>query len=242
VSVSEEAVVPPQPEGAVALFGDRLALAVDFVGHLATSGVERGLVGPREVPRLWDRHVLNCAALAPLLPPRASVVDVGSGAGLPGLVLAIARPDARVTLVEPLLRRVTWLREVVAALGLDGVAVERARAEDLRGRLRAEVVTARAVAPLDRLLGWTLPLLAPSGELLAIKGRSADAELAGCVALLRAGGAVEWSVQRTGPPAAPDLTTVVRVRVGPHGWGPASGRAVAVAGSSRPRSPRRGPR
>ena len=147
-------------------------LARRFVVHLATSGVERGLIGPREVPRLWNRHVLNCAVLGELVPQGVRVVDVGSGAGLPGIALAIARPDLQVVLVEPLERRTTWLDEVVADLGL-GVRVLRARAEEVAGTERAAVVTARAVAPLDKLARWTLPLVQPGGELLAIKGRSA---------------------------------------------------------------------
>jgi len=149
---------------------------------LASTGVERGLIGPREAPRLWDRHIGNCAvAVVPspsLVPIGSTVADVGSGAGLPGLVWALVRPDLDVILVEPLLRRSTFLSEAVDSLGLqDRVQVIRDRAEALDGQLAADVVTARAVAPLDRLLAWTMPLCRPGGRVLAFKGRSADEEL-----------------------------------------------------------------
>ena len=167
----------------------RLSLAERYAALLATDGVVRGLIGPREVPRLWDRHLLNCALLGDLVPDGSSVCDIGSGAGLPGLVLAIARPDLGLTLVEPLLRRTTFLEEAVSELGLDNVEVVRGRAEALHGRRTFDVVTSRAVAPLGRLLGWSMPLVAPTGVLLAMKGSSvadeveeASAELArwGC--------------------------------------------------------------
>jgi 16S rRNA (guanine527-N7)-methyltransferase len=151
---------------------------------LATDGVLRGLIGPRETPRLWDRHLLNCAALTELIQPGASVVDVGSGAGLPGIVLAAARPDITVALVEPLARRTAFLVEAVDRLELgERVSVLRGRAEEfangpLAGQLPpAEVVTARAVAPIDRLAGWCLPLTLVGGRLLALKGASAADEI-----------------------------------------------------------------
>ena len=153
------------PVATDSLFGDRSPLARRFAEHLVTSGVERGLLGPREAPRVWDRHVLNCAVVAELVPDGARVVDVGSGAGLPGIPLALARPDLQIVLVEPLARRVEWLREVIADLGL-AVEVERGRAEEAVVRRRwegADVVTARAVAPLSRLAGWSLPLLRTGG-------------------------------------------------------------------------------
>jgi 16S rRNA (guanine527-N7)-methyltransferase len=166
------------------LFGANVDLAERYAAALATDGVVRGLIGPREADRVWDRHLFNCAAMAPLLPPSAYVIDVGSGAGLPGVVLAIARPDIEVALVEPLARRTAFLDEVVAALGLAGrVLVVRARAEDVARNLAmfhvkpADVVTARAVAPLDRLAGWCLPLAATGGHLLALKGASAADEV-----------------------------------------------------------------
>ena len=188
-------------QAAKRLFGDRLPLAAAYAELLSTDGVVRGLIGPREAPRIWERHLLNCAAAAELIPLGASVVDVGSGAGLPGIVLAVARPDLTVALVEPLARRTAFLAEAVAKLGLsDAVTVVRARAEECAGGplagsppagsgarasargpdavAPADIVTARAVAPLDRLVGWCLPLAALGGRLLALKGASAAEEVA----------------------------------------------------------------
>ena len=156
---------------------DRQGLAERFADLLATAGVERGLIGPREAPRLWDRHLLNCAMLAEAIPPAVTVADLGSGAGLPGVVLAIARPDLRITLVEPLERRTVFLAEVVEELGLPSVEVVRGRAEALHGERVFDVVTSRALAPLDRLLAWSMPLVAPHGVLLAMKGRSLEEEI-----------------------------------------------------------------
>jgi len=147
-----------------------------YANWLATEGVVRGLIGPRELDRIWDRHLANCAALAELIPNGASVIDIGSGAGLPGLVLAIVRPDAQITLVEPLLRRSEFLQEVATDLALENVTVIRARAEQVKDR-KALVVTARAVAPLERLVGWAMPLVAQGGELLAMKGSNAAQEI-----------------------------------------------------------------
>ena len=161
------------------VFGERLPLAERYAEHLATTGVEWGLVGPREASRVWERHILNCAVVADLIPPAARVLDIGSGAGLPGIPLALARPDLRVVLVEPLARRVEWLRMVLADLELP-LEVERGRAEDTPIRRRwegADVVTSRAVAPLHRLAAWCLPLVRPGGMMLAVKGMSAPAEV-----------------------------------------------------------------
>lgn len=161
------------------VFGDRLPLARRYAEHLATTGVERGLIGPREAPRIWERHVLNCAVVAELVPDGARLVDVGSGAGLPGIPLALARPDLGIVLVEPLARRVEWLREVTADLGIV-IGVEHGRAEETVVRRRwegADVVTARAVAPLARLAGWCIPLLRPGGLMLAVKGAAAPVEV-----------------------------------------------------------------
>src|SRR5512133_317473 len=190
-------VTPPLPAAMDAWFGPRSDLAEAFAEHLRTSAVERGLLGPREVPRLWTRHILNCAAVTSLLPPAAEIVDVGSGAGLPGVVLAIARPDVSVTLVEPLLRRVVWLEEVTSDLGLTNVTVVRARAEELTTGW-ADVATARAVAPLVKLSAWCLPLVRSGGVLLAIKGRSAADELRASAHALPALGAVGWEVREVG--------------------------------------------
>ncbi|HEY5846163.1 MAG TPA: 16S rRNA (guanine(527)-N(7))-methyltransferase RsmG [Microlunatus sp.] len=152
------------------------ALFQPYVDILLDRGVIAGVIGPREADRIWDRHILNSLALADLIPIGASVVDVGSGAGLPGIPLAIARPDLSVTLLEPLLRRTTFLEPVVRELGLGArVRVVRARAEDHHQQY--DVVTARALAPLDRLIRWCRPLLKDGGTLLALKGRSAEDEI-----------------------------------------------------------------
>ncbi|WP_083889846.1 16S rRNA (guanine(527)-N(7))-methyltransferase RsmG [Nocardia pneumoniae] len=176
------AAVPAElepPASAATVFGDRLGLAQRYCAALATAGVERGLIGPREVPRLWDRHILNCAVLGELIAEGASVVDIGSGAGLPGIPLAIARPDLRITLVEPLLRRTIFLSEFIESAGLD-VTVVRGRAEQsgvMKEAGGADVVTSRAVAPLGKLAQWSLPLLRDHGHMLALKGASAAEEL-----------------------------------------------------------------
>ena len=186
-----------------------------FAELLADDGVTRGLIGPREVPRLWDRHLLNCAVVADpdldLVATNAHVVDVGSGAGLPGLVWAIARPDLRVTLVEPLLRRSTFLTEAVDGLQLaDRVTVWRGRAEDaVLSVPGADVVTARAVAPLDRLLGWTVPLLRHGGRLVALKGSSARQEVADAAAVITAMNLVDVAVVEAGTGIVDPPTTVV---------------------------------
>lgn len=174
------------------MFGARLDRAEAYAELLATEGVVRGLIGPREAPRMWDRHILNCAAMAPLIGLDDYVIDVGSGAGLPGVVLAIACPEIGVVLVEPLARRTTFLESVAFDLGLDArVQVVRARAEEVSARPAmfhvkpADIVTARAVAPLDRLAGWCLPLAAPGGRVLAMKGASAAEEIESHSAAIR---------------------------------------------------------
>lgn len=186
---------PPTPAAARGVFGsERVSLAERYAQALATEGVVRGLIGPREAPRLWDRHLLNCAVLADVIDPNLSVCDIGSGAGLPGIVLAIARPDLQLTLVEPLLRRTTFLDEVVEDLGLSNVRVVRGRAEDFTERHMFEVVTSRAVAPLDRLLRWSMPLVAPTGVLLAMKGSTVSEEIEQARPVLRSLGCAEPEV------------------------------------------------
>ena len=159
------------------LFDDRLETAERFVDHLCSTGVEHGLLGPREVPRMWSRHVLNCAILAPELPAGGRVADVGSGAGLPGIALALARPDVDFVLIEPMERRVQWMDSVVKDLGLENVDLIRGRAEDVTDEVMADVVTARAVSALKRLIPLTAPLLGDDGQLLLLKGRSAEKEI-----------------------------------------------------------------
>jgi 16S rRNA (guanine527-N7)-methyltransferase len=213
--VDTDPAVPPE---AVAVFGPAADTAAAYARLLATDGTVRGLIGPREVPRLWDRHLLNSAALAPLVPAGSRVVDVGSGAGLPGIPLALARPDLSVTLLEPLARRVAFLDECVERLGLDNVAVVRGRAEEgpVRRELGgADVVTARAVAPLGKLAGWCLPLLRAGGLLLALKGSTAAEELAAAQPLADAAGAVLTEVGN--PPATVVVVTRGTVRATARG-------------------------
>lgn len=196
------------------IFGDRLDLAKRYVEHLATSGIERGLLGPREVPRLWSRHVLNCAVIEEVMEKDAEVADVGSGAGLPGLCLAIARPDLKLTLIEPLERRCIWLSEVIDDLGLANVTVMRGRAEQMVDVVNARYVTARAVSALTNLAGLTIPLLHGQGELIAIKGRSAAEEIAKATKAIRKLGGKETEVLTVGETILAEPTTVVRIKVG----------------------------
>lgn len=203
---------PSAPEVARRVFSSQaLPIAEVYAGRLASDGVERGLIGPREAPRLWERHILNCAVLAELLPEGATLVDIGSGAGLPGLVLAIARPDLSVTLVEPLLRRTTFLSEMVTDLELGNVEVVRARAEQLHGDRRFDVVTSRAVAPLERLLEWSMPLVSASGALIAMKGASVRDEIASAHETLARFGCAEPEVAELGADRLEAPTVALRV-------------------------------
>jgi 16S rRNA (guanine527-N7)-methyltransferase len=190
---------------------DRLPLIEAYAASLATDGVVRGLIGPREVPRLWGRHLLNCAVLAEVIPQGVTVCDVGSGAGLPGMVLAIARPDLVVTLVEPLLRRASYLAEIGEQLNLSTVEVVRARADELHGKRRFDVVTSRAVAPLERLLGWSMPLVAPDGQMLAMKGSSITDEIAAAAGVLTRLGCTEPVVLELGADIISPQTFAVQV-------------------------------
>lgn len=204
--------VEVEPAEAADLFGGGLAAAREYVTLLATAGVERGLIGPRETDRLWTRHVVNSAAVTEIFPAGVRVVDIGTGAGLPGIPLALARPDLRVDLVETLERRVVFLREAVELLGLaDRCRVVHGRVESVLADCgEADVVTSRAVAPLHRLAGWSAPLLRAGGSLLAVKGRSAAAEIArDGVALTRAG-LVDPEVVTTGGRWTDPAVTVVR--------------------------------
>jgi len=209
----------PAPPEAALVFGDGLERAERYAELLATDGVTRGLIGPRETDRLWDRHLLNCAVVAELVPDCGELVDIGSGAGLPGIVLALMRPALRVVLLEPLLRRAVFLTECVAELGLENVTVLRARAEDkqTKSAVAADVVTARAVAPLDRLAVLAAGLLRPGGQLLAIKGQSATEELAAAKPVLTRLGVRSAEVLEAGHGMVVSATTVVRVVIPGHG-------------------------
>ena len=209
--------VPATPTAAAAVFGTRLSLAEEFVTILADTGISHGLIGPREAPRLWDRHVLNCGLVHHVIPvgrPGQRVIDIGSGAGLPGLVLAIARPDLEVHLVEPLARRTGWLSGVTAQLGLENVVIHTARAESMWDRISAPWVTARAVSGILQLAHWTLPLLEPRGSLLALKGSRAGEELREHRAALTRLGVVDAGVEVIGAGLAPEPTIVLRVTIG----------------------------
>ena len=207
------------------LYPDAVGGLSVYADLLATDGVVRGLIGPREVPRLWERHLLNCAVVEQLIPPKSSVADVGSGAGLPGLVLALVRPDLTVTLIEPLLRRTTFLEEAVATLALPNVEVMRARAEDVDRVF--DVVASRAVAPLPKLAGWCLPLCRPGGLMVAMKGSSADDELGAAEEVLDGLGAAERTIRRVAVDELDQPTTVVTIvagRVGTTGRRTGNGR------------------
>ncbi|MGH3911984.1 MAG: 16S rRNA (guanine(527)-N(7))-methyltransferase RsmG [Pseudonocardiaceae bacterium] len=202
------------PAAARALFGDRCAAAERYVALLAGPGRTRGLIGPREEDRLWERHMLNSAVLGELVPLGLHVLDVGSGAGLPGIPLALARPDLTVALLEPMARRVAWLHEMVAELELP-VRVHHGRVEDVK--IRAElggwdVVTARAVAPLGRLATWCLPLVVANGRLLAVKGERAVEEAARDAVAVRSAGGAAVDIVQCGEAVVRPPTTVVVVR------------------------------
>lgn len=174
-----------EPAGAEAMFGDRIDLARSYTASLAEHGETLGLIGPRELGQLWSRHILNSAVMAPLLQRDALVADVGSGAGLPGLVLAIARPDVSMALIEPMERRCDWLRSEVDRMGLPNVEVVRARAEEVHGTRAFHQVTARAVSALKTLVPWTAPLVADGGELVLLKGARAHDEIVAAEKALR---------------------------------------------------------
>jgi len=208
-AVSRE--TPPAPATALGVFPHSLELAQRFARLLSDQGVLRGLIGPREVPRLWERHLMNCALLGRAIPERQDVADIGSGAGLPGLVLALSRPDLEVTLVEPLERRTSFLIEAVAALELSNVEVIRGRAEELHGLREFSVVTSRAVAPLDRLLRWSMPLVRPGGALVAMKGATVHDEIKAASKALSRFDAGAVTVEIYGSDLIDPPTTVIRV-------------------------------
>jgi 16S rRNA (guanine527-N7)-methyltransferase len=229
----------PVPSVAARVFGNRADVAGDYVDLLRRHGVERGLIGPRELDRLWSRHVLNSAVIGEQIPTGARVIDVGSGAGLPGVPLAIARPDLDIVLLEPMARRVDWLTEVADRLDLH-LTIVRGRAEEReiqRQFFGADVVTARAVAPLARLAAWCLPLVRQDGLLLALKGASAGEELERDRAEVTKSGGVDPEVRQCGSGLVEPASTVVVIRRAR----PSSGKDRCGKGrpkSSTPRSSR----
>jgi 16S rRNA (guanine527-N7)-methyltransferase len=207
-----EPTLEEEPGSAVTVFGSRIELARRYTDDLARRGEELGLIGPLELPRLWSRHILNCALIAPLLRP-GNVGDVGSGAGLPGIVLAIARPDIHFTLIEPMERRVDWLRSESLDLGLDNVSVVRSRAEDARLEEPLSQVTARAVTALTKLIPATGPLLSRGGEMLFLKGERVQAEVLAAAKQIRKARLRNVEVLELGAGIVPEVTRVFRATV-----------------------------
>lgn len=203
--------VEAEPETALRVFGDRIDVARQFTDDLIRRGEELGLIGPLELPRIWSRHIVNCAVVSPLLRPGV-VGDIGSGAGLPGIVLAIARPDVSFVLIEPMERRVAWLDEQKDLLGLENVTVVRARAEEYqRGEL--DQVTARAVSAFSKLIPLTAPLLRPGGELVLMKGAGAAKEITAAEKAIRKYRLSDVEVIELGEDLGIDVTRVIRARV-----------------------------
>jgi 16S rRNA (guanine527-N7)-methyltransferase len=230
--MSEQEDAPAAPPAAKEIFGAALGEAERYAGLLAGPGVERGLLGPAETARIWDRHLLNCAAVAELVPSPCSLIDLGSGAGLPGIVLAMLLPDITVTLLEPMARRVTFLQECIEILGMANAEVRRGRAEDLAGQLAADVVTARAVAPMDKLAGLAIGLLKPGGLVLAIKGAGAAAEVSRARPVLRRLGAQDVEVLQAGSGRVYPAATVVRFTAGRSQGRPARSGAPGARGNA----------
>ena len=207
-----EITAEPEPAAAAQLFGDRIDVARQFTDDLARRGEELGLIGPLELPRLWSRHILNCALVAPLLNP-GRVGDVGSGAGLPGLVLAIARPDVELILIEPMERRVDWLTSEASALGLENVTVIRARAEETKLDKPLDQVTARAVSSLSKLIPSTVPLVKSAGQLIFMKGSRVQDEVDAAAKVIRKAHLYDIEVLTLGEGIVPEVTRVFRATV-----------------------------
>jgi 16S rRNA (guanine527-N7)-methyltransferase len=210
--LSDDDLIESEPASAIAVFGDRIDVARRFTADLAGRGEELGLIGPLELPRIWSRHIINCGVVAPLLKP-GSVGDIGSGAGLPGIVLAIARPDVEFTLIEPMERRVAWLEEQRKLLELSNVTVLRARAEDLRLHDKLDQVTARAVSAFGKLIPMCVPLLRPEGEMVLMKGAGAANEIAAAEKPIRKYKLRDVEVVELGASVGAEVTRVIRARV-----------------------------
>jgi 16S rRNA (guanine527-N7)-methyltransferase len=207
-------MIEHEPAEAAVVFGDRITQAREFTRALGEHGEERGLIGPLEPPRLWTRHILNSAVAAPLFAKGSRVGDIGSGAGLPGIVLAIARPDVEWVLIEPMERRVAWLQEQMDALGLDNIQVIRARGEDWRQGRVLDAVTARAVSALSTLIPLTAPLVRPGGELILLKGANAENEIGAAEKVIRRYRLSDVRVEIVGEGVISEPTRVIRATVG----------------------------
>ncbi|WP_369370358.1 16S rRNA (guanine(527)-N(7))-methyltransferase RsmG [Promicromonospora sp. Populi] len=197
-----------------AYLGDAYDGVARYAELLLDQGELRGLIGPREVPRIWERHILNSAAVVPYLPESGSLIDIGSGAGLPGVVIAVMRPQLEVILVEPMERRTTWLNEVVSSLGLTNVQVNRGRAEEYHGAFEVDVVTSRAVAALSKLVRMSMPLVRVGGEMVILKGRNVAQEVEPARKLLRKYGVGDPEILEGSTVEGAESTTIVRVRRG----------------------------
>lgn len=235
--MSEESAVPQAPRiprAAREVFGDSLPSIKRYAEILVDTGASHGLIGPRETPRVWDRHLLNCGIVETVLPYRTRLIDVGTGAGLPGLVLAMTRPDLQVHLVEPMLRRVKWLEGVVSELGVKNVTIHRGRAQDLTGALKAPVVTARAVARLGELTAWCAPLIEGDGVLLALKGETVAEEVERDKAEIIRFGGRGVRVLTVGEEILKTPTRIAEVRFGSGSGaaGPESGQGATVGDGS----------
>ncbi|WP_024356929.1 16S rRNA (guanine(527)-N(7))-methyltransferase RsmG [Leucobacter chironomi] len=206
-----------EPTAAAEIAGDRIEVLRDFARDLGARGEELGLIGPLEPPRLWTRHLLNSAILAPLVTAGAKVADIGTGGGMPGLVLAIVRPDAEFRLIEPMERRCNWLNEQVERLQLDNVEVLRGRAEEYHGAFEVDQVTARAVTALRKLVPLTAPLLRDGGEMLFLKGTSVQSEIDAAEKVLRKHRVREVAVEELGAGQLAETTRVFRAKIGTHG-------------------------
>lgn len=206
-----------EPAAAAVLAGDRIDVLRAFADDLAARGEELGLIGPLELPRLWTRHLLNSAVLAPLLESGGRVGDIGTGGGMPGLVLGIVRPDVEFFLIEPMERRCAWLNEQIERLGLTNTHVKRGRAEEFHGAFEVDQVTARAVTALRKLVPLTAPLVKPGGEMLFLKGASVEGEIEAARKVLHKHKVRDISVEELGADLLAESTRVFRARVGTHG-------------------------
>jgi len=215
--VSETVQVEPEPSSAAQIAGDRIDVLRAFAADLGSRGEELGLIGPLEAPRLWTRHLLNSAVLAPLIGSGGRVADIGTGGGMPGLVLAIVRPDARFLFIEPMERRCAWLSEQIDALGLDNAEVRRGRAEEFHDAFEVDQVTARAVTALKKLVPITAPLLRDGGEMLFLKGTSVENEIEAAEKVLRKHRVRDIGVEELGAGLLAETTRVFRAKVNRHG-------------------------